>query len=114
WGLNRSAIGGHLVVPPLLFDVGAVGFGWLARRRDPRTTAVLLFTVATALATTLALVPLAPNASVALMLLGVASCGGGGVYVLATADMLARVPVDRTSSAGGVTAGAQSLAYIIA
>ena len=45
---------------------------------------------------------------------GVAACGGGGIYVLATADMLARVPLRSTSSAGGMTAAAQSLAHIVA
>ena len=42
------------------------------------------------------------------------ACGGGGIYVLATSDMLARVPVERTSSAGGMAAAAQSLAHVAA
>ena len=48
------------------------------------------------------------------MIFGASACGGGGIYVLVTTDMLARVPLERTSSAGGMTAAAQSLAHIIA
>ena len=50
----------------------------------------------------------------AIALFAASACGGGGIYVLVTADMLARVPVDKTSSAGGMTAAAQSLAHITA
>lgn len=121
WQLPRANIGGQLVVAPLLFDVGAVGFGALASRRDarakagePRRTPVDLLAIAGTLATTLALVPLASGPNMAIALLGAAAAGGGGIYVLVTADMLARVPVERTSSAGGMTAAAQSLSHIVA
>jgi drug/metabolite transporter (DMT)-like permease len=40
--------------------------------------------------------------------------GSGGVIALNTADMLGRVPPGVVSTAGGITAAAQSLAYIIA
>lgn len=117
WKLPRTEIGGLLVVPPLLFDLGAVGFGWLGSARTPRgrhgTHTDLLLGCAL-LATTLVLVPLAPSPTIALLLLGVSAAGGGGIYVLVTSDMLGRVPVARTSSAGGVTAAAQSLAHIVA
>ena len=113
WGLPRASIGGYLIIPPLLFDLGAVGFGWYASTRK-QTTHNDLFLGAAVLASTLALAPFATSPMVAMLIFGLAGCGGGGLYVLATADMLSRVPVERTSSAGGMTAGAQSLAHIVA
>lgn len=118
WHFEKSDVGTHLVVAPIAFDLGAVGLGWIASTREapgraPRTQVDLL--VASALlAATLALAPLAPNADVAIALFAASACGGGGIYVLVTADMLARVPADKTSSAGGMTAAAQSLAHIAA
>jgi ACS family hexuronate transporter-like MFS transporter len=116
WGTKKGDVGNYLVVPPLVFDIGAVVFGFLASRRekDARKTHVDLLLVATVLAACLALAPLAPNRDVAIAIFAAAICGGGGIYVLVTADMLARVPVEKTSSAGGMTAAAQSLAHIIA
>ena len=124
WLLARTSIGGYLVVPPLLFDLGAVGFGWIAsgREREQETgntgtgtrTQRDLLLCAAALASLLALAPLAPSPGVAMVIFGVAACGGGGIYVIVTADMLARVPIGRTSSAGGMTAAAQSLAHVLA
>lgn len=127
WHMSRLATRGYLVVPPLLFDVGAVGFGWWASTRerardaesdpasDPvRRTHVDLLALSAALAALLALAPLAPSPAIAMAIFGLAGCGGGGVYVLVTADMLSRVPLGKTSSAGGMTAAAQSLAHIAA
>jgi MFS transporter, ACS family, hexuronate transporter len=114
WSLVRTEIGGYLVVPPLLFDVGAVGFGWIASSRPRKTTHRDLLLCAAALASTLALAPLAPTPALAMVAFGAAACGGGGIYVIVTADMFARVPLERTSSAGGMTAAAQSLAHIVA
>jgi MFS transporter, ACS family, hexuronate transporter len=118
WHFKKEDVGNHLVVAPLVFDVAAIAFGWLASRREgssaqPRTHTDL-FVVAGLLSACLALAPLvhSPNAAIALFALSAA--GGGGIYVLVTADMLSRVPIDKTSSAGGMTAAAQSLAHIIA
>lgn len=117
WKLPRSGIAHFLVFPPLLFDVGAVGFGFLASARVPRgrarTHTDLLF-VAMLLAALLLGVPFATSAPVAVALLSLAAAGGGGLYVLVTADTLGRVPLARTSTAGGITAAAQSLAHIVA
>ncbi len=116
WQVPRSAVGVYMVFPLLVFDLGAVGFGFLASRREagPRRTHLDLVVLATSLASLLALATLAPSPIIAIVLFALAAAGGGGVYVLATADMLGRVPLDRTSSAGGMTAAAQSLAYIVA
>jgi len=118
WHLPKETIGNYLVAAPLLFDLGAVGFGyWASRREDassPRRTHRDLVLVAMTLAASLALAPLAPSPAFAIALCAASACGGGGLYVLATSDMLARVPIERTSTAGGMTAGAQSLAHILA
>ncbi|MBX3192741.1 MAG: MFS transporter [Labilithrix sp.] len=113
WHLERTSISGYLVVPALMFDVGAVGFGWVLSRRETRTHRDIL-AISAALAASLALAPLAPSPAIAVVIFGAAACGGGGIYVSVTADMLGRVPLDRTSSAGGMTAAAQSLAHIVA
>lgn len=118
WHFQKENVGDHLVVAPIVFDIGAVGFGWLASRREddasgPRTHADLLI-VSMLLAACLAFAPLAGSPDVAIALFALSAAGGGGIYVIVTADMLARVPIDKTSSAGGMTAAAQSLAHIIA
>jgi predicted MFS family arabinose efflux permease len=127
WGMPRLGTRWYLVVPPLLFDIGAVGFGWWASQRErergtgtaaatatARGTHTDLFATATVLSALLMFAPLAPSPGIAIALFGAAACGAGGIYVLVTADMLSRVPTDKTSSAGGMTAAAQSLAHIVA
>lgn len=118
WHFKKEDVGNHLVVAPIVFDLGALGFGWLASRREgnslrPRTH-VDLFVVAALLAACLALAPLSRDPNTAIALFALSAAGGGGIYVLVTADMLSRVPIDKTSSAGGMTAAAQSLAHIVA
>jgi predicted MFS family arabinose efflux permease len=118
WGIPKAEIGNYLIAAPLLFDIGAVGFGALASRR-PNTGLGLktnrdLLVVSMILQSSLVLAPLAPSPAWGIFLCAAAACGGGGIYSLVTSDMLARVPVERTSTAGGMTAAAQSLAHIIA
>ncbi len=126
WHLPRLGTRWLLVVAPLMFDVGAVGFGWWASTREAgargrsgtgtgeRDTHVDLFLVAAVMAAALVFAPLAPSPRIAVFIFGIAACGGGGIYVIATADMFRRVPLRSTSSAGGMTAAAQSLAHIVA
>lgn len=116
WKLPRTEIGGHLVVGPLLFDIGAVAFGYVASRRtnEAHRTHKDLMLLSMTLSSLLALAPLAPSSWIAVALFGLAASGGGGIYVLVTNDMLTRVPVHRTSAAGGMTAAAQSLSHIVA
>ncbi|MEA2749547.1 MAG: transporter, family, hexuronate transporter [Myxococcales bacterium] len=120
WHMARLDTRSYLVIPPLFFDVGAVGFGWWASRRErgpdaaTHKTPVGIFALAAALAALLVLAPLAPSPVIAMAIFGAAGCGGGGIYVIVTADMLSRVPLSKTSSAGGMTAAGQSLAHIAA
>lgn len=112
WGLPKESIGNYLIAAPLLFDVGAVGFGALASTRTTTRTQKDLFIVALLLQSSLALAPLAPSPAWAIAICAASACGGGGIYALVTSDMLSRVPIERTSVAGGMTAAAQSLAHI--
>jgi ACS family hexuronate transporter-like MFS transporter len=121
WLLPKAGISGYLVIPPLLFDLGAVGFGWYASTREvsgrhfeERRTHVDLMLLGAALAATLALTPLAPTPLVAMLGFGLAAAGVGGLNVLITSDLLSRVPIQQTSAAGGLAAAAQSLAHIVA
>jgi MFS transporter, ACS family, hexuronate transporter len=115
WAIPKSAVAGYLVLPPLAFDIGAVGFGYLVSRRARDTRAQRrLLALATLSTAALALSPFAPSSLGAIACFALSACGGGGVYVIVTADMLARVPARRTSTAGGMAAAAQSLAHIVA
>ena len=113
WHVPKASVGRYLLFPPLAFDVGAVAFGVIASRRPTRTHKDLL-AVGLVLGSALALVPFAPSATVGIALFSISGFGGAVVYVVITADMIARVPLSRTSSASGMTAAAQSLSHIVA
>jgi predicted MFS family arabinose efflux permease len=66
------------------------------------------------LASSLAFVPLVTTPWGAVLVASVSLAGGGATFALLTADMLARVDPAHASTAGGLTASAQSLAYVIA
>jgi ACS family hexuronate transporter-like MFS transporter len=118
FAIPKERVGVYLWMPPLLYDLGAIAFGDLASRfarrhpdgRPPR----LLVTCALALMLTLGVVPLAPDPWTAVALAGVGLFGGGGVFAILTADMIARVGARNAASAGGITAAAQSIAYVVA
>ena len=118
WHVPKENVANYLLVVPVLFDLGSVGFGWIASRREAarkehRTHRDLLL-VAMFLAALLVATPFATSPEQAIAILGISACGGGGIYAMVTADMLSRVPSHQTSSAGGLTAAAQSLAHIVA
>jgi ACS family hexuronate transporter-like MFS transporter len=129
WGLNQDDLGTYLAVPPVFFDAGAVGFGLVAtllegrvslsqawarsglRASSSHTTLVMIAAAASA---SIALVPWAPGPWAAIGLASLSMAGGGGLYALLTADVLARVPPSQVSTTGGLTAAAQSLAFVVA
>lgn len=113
YGLSQTEVGGLVWLPPLAFDLGAVAFGDLASRRRDGGTPRLLVAIGAALSLAIALVPLADRPSTATALVGVAVTGAGALYALLTSDMLARVPPSCVSVAGGATAAAQSIAYVL-
>jgi ACS family hexuronate transporter-like MFS transporter len=115
-GLTQSDVGRYLWLPPLIFDAGAIAFGHYASKRARQRDGApdrLLLAMAMVLATAMALVPFAPGPWGAVAIAGVALAGGGGLFALLTADMLMRVHPGVVSTAGGITAAAQSLAYIV-
>lgn len=112
--LVQKDVGRFLWVPPLFFDLGAVAFGDASARRksdDPPRALLLLATLLTA---SVGLLHLPSGPWTTTLLCGVAMAGGGGMFAILTADMLGRVPPHAVSLAGGLTAAAQSLAYIVA
>jgi MFS transporter, ACS family, hexuronate transporter len=114
--LTQSDVGRYLWLPPLVFDVGAIAFGHYASKRARVRYGVpdrLLVSMAMVLSTLMALVPFAPGPWSAVAIAGVALAGGGGLFALLTADMLMRVEPGVVSTAGGIVAAAQSLAYIV-
>jgi ACS family hexuronate transporter-like MFS transporter len=111
FGVEQGDIGDYLWLPPIALDVGALGFGdLLARLHRPRE----LFVLALLLGTGIALLPMAgtPWQAVAVFALGMA--GTGGMYTIATSQLLTAVPAEQVSFAGGTVAMAQSIALIIA
>ncbi len=113
--IDQGAVGHFLWLPPLGLDLGAILFGDLAGRQlraagvPPRA----LFTGGALMTAVIALLPLAATPWQAMAIMAVALAGGGAVYTLVTGDALGRVPRHVVSSAGGVIAGAQSLALVI-
>jgi ACS family hexuronate transporter-like MFS transporter len=115
FGVAQEDVGRYLWLPPLMFDLGAVFFGDQASRRRRRTDqpARLLMAIGICLAMTLVFLPWVRSPWEASVLVGISLAGGGAVYTLATAECLSHMPPHSVSFAGGVLAGAQSLALII-
>ncbi|MEO8875763.1 MAG: hypothetical protein ABI461_09270, partial [Polyangiaceae bacterium] len=123
FSVKENDIGHYAWVPPLFFDAGAVLFGALASRRERNLKstskeAVLshvdLMVVAGTLASSIILLPNAASPWMAVFIASASLAGGGALFARLTADMIARVDAAHVSTAGGITAAAQSLAYVIA
>jgi ACS family hexuronate transporter-like MFS transporter len=115
-GIHKADIGAYLWLAPVLFDVGSLGFGHLATQHAKRFDSPprVLFTVCGLLALALPLCLVFRGPWPLAVFAGVALAGVAGLFAIFTADMLVRVPLDSVSKAGGITAAAQSLAYIVA
>jgi ACS family hexuronate transporter-like MFS transporter len=118
--VTQSAIAHYIWLPPLGFDIGAVAFGAVASRADKRMPAgvrkshTLLLGCAAALSAAMTAMPLTRDPWIAIGLVSISLAGGGGLFAMLTADMLARVHPSHVSTAGGLAAAAQSLAYVVA
>jgi MFS transporter, ACS family, hexuronate transporter len=114
----ENDIGHYVWVPAVFFDLGAVGIGFVASRRERVSTAVRshadLTIIAGVMCASLALEPFARSPWEAVALASTSLAGAGGLFARLTADMVARVGVGVTSTVTGLTAAAQSLSYIIA
>ena len=114
--MTQKETGGYLWFPPLVFDAGSIAFGHFASRARSRGSDGVprgLFAFAGSLMLAGLAMPLANDPLLSLGCASVALAGGGGVYAMATSDMLSRVSPRLLSTAGGITAAAQSIAQII-
>jgi ACS family hexuronate transporter-like MFS transporter len=115
WGIPQKQVGGYLWLPPLMFDAGAILFGDLAarlRRPQDDSPARGLFALAMLLSTATVAWPFAESAWQGIVIVGIGVLGSGGLYSLCTADLMARMPASHVATAGGIVAGAQSIALI--
>lgn len=115
--LAQADLARYLWFPPLFFDAGAIFFGHAASRalaRGEHGVPRRLVAFATALMMASFVAPFAGGPLAVLLVASVSLSGGGGLFALATTEMMARVPSRQVSAAGGLTAAAQSLAYIVA
>jgi ACS family hexuronate transporter-like MFS transporter len=115
--LLQADLARYLWFPPLFFDAGAIFFGHAAsraRHRGEDGVPRRLVAMATALMMASFFAPFAGGPLAVLLVASVSLSGGGGLFALATTEMMARVPSRQVSAAGGITAAAQSLAYIVA
>jgi MFS family permease len=117
--LTQKQVGAYLWFPPLVFDFGAILFGSLSSRRtrspdydgSPDRWLVL---IALALTLSACAMPHVHGTWPAMIIAAVAMGGGGALYALTSADVLARVPASAISTAGGICAASQSFAHILA
>lgn len=117
-GVQAADVGRYLWLPPVAFDLGAVGFGAVAaartRRRGRLGPQRGPFAVAALLLLVIGALGFGRSPWETTLVAAIAIAGGGGVYTLTTADLLARVPRDQAAAASSLTAAAQSLALVLA
>lgn len=114
----QKDLGHYLWLPATMFGLGSLGFGELRSRttkvrasaRPPKRLVLL----ASTLCASLMLSPFAHTASVSIIIGGVAMLGAGGLYTLATSDMLAHTPRQAVAAITGLTTVTQSAMYIVA
>jgi MFS transporter, ACS family, hexuronate transporter len=117
--LTQQEVTSFLWVPPLMFDLGSILFGDLASRLSKRNAdsdrgVRILFGCATFFTLLLVTLSYAQTPWRAMILAGLCLMGTGGAFALFSVEMISNVPSNRVSSAGGITAATQSIAYMIA
>jgi ACS family hexuronate transporter-like MFS transporter len=118
-GVTPLSVGGYLWVGPVVFDLASIVFGRLssARHRNGVLDASpkALYLAALLLLLSSAVVMQGAHTAWAIVAaFSLAFSGGGAIFALVTEDMLSRVSSSRVSTASGLSAAAQSVAYIIA
>ncbi|HXX66412.1 MAG TPA: MFS transporter [Polyangiaceae bacterium] len=107
----------YVWLPPVMADAGMVAFGWLSDRLCAQSTRPAsgewLVVAAGALVSCLAFATTVRDTRAAVLLVGTGALGAGALYTLLTTDMIARIPPTQVSTAGGMTAAAQSLTYVV-
>jgi ACS family hexuronate transporter-like MFS transporter len=113
--VKQEDVGGYAWLPPLLFDLGAIGFGDLASRLRGNERAVRgLFAVGLLIGMAMAFAPaIADGPWSATIAISISMVGGGAMYTILTADLMARMPMDSISLGSSLLAASQSLTYII-
>ena len=117
-GVPQRHLGQYLFLPALFFGLGSLVFGEL-RARSTKTRASArppraLVAQAMLLCSIFALVPFMVGPGACIAVSSVAMLGAGGLYTLATSDMLAHTPRQSVPSTTGITTFVQSLIYIAA
>jgi ACS family hexuronate transporter-like MFS transporter len=116
-GLTQAQTGHYLWLPALLFGAGSLIFGELrsrsARIRSKTRPAYLLMAVAMCLSALLAVVPFAHDPESCVIIASLAMAGAGGLYTLATNDMLSQAPAGKVAPTSSFTTLTQSLIYIV-
>jgi ACS family hexuronate transporter-like MFS transporter len=116
-GLTQSQTGRYLWLPALLFGAGSLIFGELrsrsARIRSKTRPPYLLMAVAMCMSALMAAVPFAHTPQVCVLIASLAMAGAGGLYTLATNDMLSHAPTGKVAPTSSFTTLTQSLIYII-
>jgi MFS transporter, ACS family, hexuronate transporter len=116
-GLTQAQTGQYLWLPALFFGAGSLLFGEL-RARSTRSRSMArppygLMIAAMLLAALMAAVPLARGPWACVLTVSIAMAGAGGLYTLATNDMLAQAPRGKVAPTSGFTTLTQSLVYIL-
>lgn len=115
--MRQDDVGQYLMIPPLLYDAGSILFGHLAsvrrRHRPDGSPDRALFSVAVLLTLVVAATPLGRSPNESMVIAGIGLAGGGGLFAMISADYLARVHPSIVSTASGMAAAAQSIAYIV-
>lgn len=116
FAVKQADVGHFLWLPMVGFDLGAIVFGDLSSRQQRASGAPprLLFGISALLGSCLVMLPLATSPWMAIGILAVAMSGAGGLYTLASSDVLSRVPRERVAFASSMLAASQSFILIIA
>jgi MFS transporter, ACS family, hexuronate transporter len=116
-GLTQSQTGRYLWLPALLFGAGSLIFGELRSRsakvRSKTRPPFFLMAVAMFMSALMAVVPFAGDPQTCVLIASVAMAGAGGLYTLATNDMLSQAPAEKVASTSSFTTLTQSLIYIV-
>jgi ACS family hexuronate transporter-like MFS transporter len=115
--LTQAQTGRYLWLPALLFGAGSLIFGELRSRsakvRSKTRPPFLLMAVAMLMSALMAAVPFAQGPQTCVLIASLAMGGAGGLYTLATNDMLSQAPAGKVASTSSFTTLTQSLIYIV-
>ncbi len=112
----QADMGKYLWIPPIIYDIGSIGFGHFSStfQKAHGKPSKGLFLIAGVCGSVLPFAAVIHGPYAMVLLAGVALAGIAGMFAMFTSDMMTRVPANSVSTAGGITAAAQSLVYIIA